>query len=356
MIRSRTKPLAAVMGLVFVVAVSACSGGVSTNGATGPAPTTPATAAPSTTAAPPPAKPSPGCGTSTTRAVDKEQRNLDVNGTDRFYLLTTPAAHDGKTPLPLVVDLHGLAEGAQVHTEMSKFGDEAKKEGFVVVFPNGMGSPVHWTAAGDPAANPDVAFLDKMLDTLGTDLCIDTSRVYSTGLSYGAIMSSYLTCVRADRFAAVAPVAGITVPPSGCTPSRPMPVLAFHGTADPILLFNGGVDLKALGPKTDDGATTTTKPADLNGPGYPANVAAWAARNGCKPTPTDTKVTPDVTRRVYDCPANAAVEFYIIAGGGHAWPGSAFSQSIAKVVGPTNMDINATDLIWQFFKRFSLPN
>jgi polyhydroxybutyrate depolymerase len=304
--------------------------------------------------------PSKGCGTSTAGASDQEQHNLTVAGVDRFYLLTTPAKHDGRTPLPLVVDFHGLSEGAQIHAKMTGFGALAQKQGFVVVFPNGTGTPVRWDANTTSNPNHDVEYVDRMLDEIGTNLCIDTSRVYATGLSYGAIMSSFLTCTRANRFAAVAPVAGITVPPDNCTPSRPMPVLSFHGTADPILNFNGGLGDSLSGilkGKVEEAATTptTAKPADLNGPGYPAAVKAWAARNGCGPDPVDTKVTDAVIHRVYPCPAGADVEFYIIVGGGHSWPGSEFSRSIGNIVGPTTFDVNATELAWQFFQRFQLP-
>ena len=114
----------------------------------------------------------------------------------------------------------------------------------MVAFPNGTGEPVKWDANPSSDPNQDLAYFDQLLDQLETDLCIDTSRVDVTGLSYGAIMTSFLTCVRTDDFAAVAPVAGITVP-ADCEPSRPMPVITFHGTADPILKFNGGVDLGA---------------------------------------------------------------------------------------------------------------
>lgn len=366
--RYMARAITAALAVALTVAAGACSSSVSTDSSSttdgspsgSAAGTTPGTADGATTGGTTPtsatgaAQPSPGCAgsTGTTPSVDAERRTLDVDGVERFYLLTTPEA-EASTPLPLVLDLHGLAEGAQVHTSMSDFGTLAKSEGFVVAFPNGTGEPVRWDAnpASDP--NQDLAYFDQLLERLEADLCIDTSRVYVTGLSYGAIMTSFLTCERADDFAAVAPVAGITVPESGCAPSRPMPVITFHGTADPILKFNGGVDLGAI--SGGDGATTTTVPADLSGPGYPAAVQAWAERNGCDPTPTDTDIGPDVVHRVYDCPPDAAVELYIVVGGGHAWPGSAFSASIENVVGPTTTTIVATDLIWQFFQRFQLP-
>lgn len=337
-------------------AIVSCSSGVTTGAgpSAGNAGTTPATGVATTAAAGAPPVASKGCSSTTAPAAeDKQKHVLTIAGADRYYLLTTPASADASKPLPLVVDFHGLSEGAEVHLEMTKFSEMGKTHGFVVATPNGQGQPVHWDASTASHPNQDVDFVDAFLNQIETEHCIDTSRVYATGLSYGAIMSSFLTCVRADRFAAVAPVAGITIH-KDCNPSRPMPVITFHGTADPILKFNGGVDLSGISAKPADGGTTTTVPADLNGPGYPTNVADWAKRNGCKSTSTDTKVTDSVIHRVYDCPDNAAVEFYIVVGGGHAWPGSEFSKSIERVVGPTTMEINADDLIWAFFQRFHL--
>lgn len=358
-----------------VLAAAACSSNVSTAGtattttSTAGAPSTSAaggtTTSPGTVPIDAPAtgaaKPSKGCGTSTVKALDNDERTLTVGGVERQYLLTTPPAHDGRTPLALVLDHHGLSEGMKVHTQMSGFGEVAKKEGFVVAFPQGAGVPVHWDIT-KAAPNNDLDFIDALIDTLGQQLCLDLSRVYSAGLSYGAIWSSFLTCHRADRFAAVGTVAGITMP-KDCNPTRPMPVIAFHGTADPILSFNGGTGsaLSTLFGKKDPNAPsttaapTTTVPPDLTGAGYPKNTADWAARNGCQATFEDTDVTANVIKRVYDCPAAASVEFYIIKGGGHAWPGSAFSAGIEKIVGPTTFDINASELIWKFFERFQLP-
>ena len=174
--------------------------------------------------------------------------------------------------MPLVVDFHGLAEGADIATAMSKFGELGLEEGFATVFPNGTGQPVRWeTTPGDPE-NPDLEFVGTMLEGVSEELCIDESRIYAAGLSMGGFMSSLVACEMSGRFAAVAPVAGLQFP-DGCNPGRPMPVLSFHGTADPILLFNGGVNTDALRPVLGgDGPTTTSTsvPTDLDGEGYPA--------------------------------------------------------------------------------------
>ena len=101
--------------------------------------------------------------------------------------------------------------------------------------------------------------------------------------------------------------------------------------------------------------TTTAPPADLDGEGYPAAVAAFAERNDCDPEPTDTDLSEAVLHRVYDCPPGADVEFMIIDGGGHSWPSSEFSRNIEAVVGPTTFDVDATRDSWEFLQRFHLP-
>ncbi len=293
-----------------------------------------------------------GCGSSEVASVVEEQRTLDVGGTERRYLLTVPSTHDGREPLPIVFDFHGLMEGSEIHAGMTEYSTLAEEEGFVAVFAHGTGEPVRWNANPDADQNIDLAFFDALVEQLGSELCIDMARVYSTGLSNGAMFTSTLVCERADVLAAAAPVAGITFY-DGCDPARPVPVVAFHGTEDPILLFNGGVDMSVIPGGDAGGGPATTAEADLDGEGYPAQVAALAESNGCDPSPIDTEVTAEVVHRVYDCPDGADVEFYIVIGGGHSWPGSEFSQSIADIVGYTTFDIDATRDAWEFMSRFT---
>jgi len=236
---------------------------------------------------------------------------------------------------------------------MTGFGPYAAEHDFIAVFPHGSGEPVKWEIALDRKGNPDLVFLDAMLDQLEAERCVDTSRVYATGLSYGAIMSSTIGCVMTDRFAAIAPVDGLTLP-EGCDPERPIPVLTFHGTKDPILLFNGGV--ANLGGILGGEEERTEPPeADLNGEGYPATAAAWSEQNGCTGDPIDTERTDTVIERTWECDAAAPVVFEIMVGAGHSWPGSEFSQKIGDIIGPTDTTIDGTDLIWRFFQRFQLP-
>jgi polyhydroxybutyrate depolymerase len=294
--------------------------------------------------------PTPGCATSAAGPAWEEERFIDVGGTPRSFLITVPGSHDGSRPLPVVFSFHGLYEGARVHTQMSEWSGIAEREGFVVVFPHGRFDPVRWDA--DPVSDPneDIRFVEAILERLGDELCLDQRRVYASGLSYGAFMTSLVACKLSARFAAVAPVAGVRLA-EPCDGQRPVPLVTFHGTDDAIVLFNGGFGAIPVGGETP----TAPPPADLDGPGTPAYVAGWAERNGCDPDPTDTQTSAEILHRVYDCPDGADVEFFIVLGGGHTWPGSEFSRAIESIVGHTTFDIHASEEAWRFFTRFALP-
>ncbi len=297
-----------------------------------------------------------GCSRPVPPEVTGQVRTISVGGVARSYLLFTPPPGRRHAPLPLVLDLHGLGEGDQIHAITTMFGQLGQRDHFVTVFPEGTGSPVGWDHSATSVPNPDLEYLSALLNSLESTYCIDTSRVYASGLSDGALMVSLLACTMSNRFAALAAVSGLVLP-SPCRPARRVPIVAFHGTADPILYFNGGVGTAELNHLLSGGppVSTTTVPTRLNGPGVPATVRAWAVRDGCRRRPSDTRVARQVILRTYRCPPGVAVAFYIIVGGGHAWPGSVFSEKVASVTGPTTFEINATAVIWRFFERYRLP-
>jgi polyhydroxybutyrate depolymerase len=299
--------------------------------------------------------PSSGCGQASTSAEPVTVQKEYLDDSDRWFLLTTPPDVTADDPVPLVLDFHGLAEGAEIHSQVSNFGPFAQEHGFIVVQPQGEGSPVRWIVEPSLETNTDLQYTSDLLDQLEAEHCIDTSRIYATGLSNGAFMSSVLGCTMADRIAAIAPVAGL-IRPSACDPSRPVPVLTFHGTEDPILLFNGGVGnrLNNILSGSKEEEPPLPEP-DLDGPGYPTAAQDWAEGNGCSGDGTDSELTETVTARVWDCPADGPVEFLIIDGGGHSWPGSSMSLGGDKIVGRTDKTIDADELIWAFFQRFQLP-
>jgi polyhydroxybutyrate depolymerase len=368
--------MATMLGLVVVTSI-VCAGCMSSSDAT-PLPSQAGRAAPGRTVsitgrAP---VPSSGCASPQGASVTNQLQGLFVNGTARWYLLTTPSpgapsptagatAPPGSAPpspapvpRPLVLDFHGLAEGAALHSELSGFGTLGQQDGFVVAFPEGIDDPVRWDTADLGPSNPDLQYVAALLDALESNLCIDTSRVYASGFSDGAYMVSLLACTMANRFTAIGAVSGLQLP-SHCAASRRMPVITFHGTADPILYFNGGVDSANLdellgGGQSVPAPTAASEPADLDGPGVPSNVRAWAARDGCGTDPTDAVLSSQVILRHYLCPARTGVEFYIIVGGGHTWPGTEVDEAPSADVGMTTSQIDATTVMWSFFRQFRL--
>jgi polyhydroxybutyrate depolymerase len=334
-----------------LIACACSQSATSTKGTIAPHASTPANATAALHA-----RPSPGCTSSTRSEVTLARRTVTVDGTQRWFLISTPPGASATRPTPVVLDFHGLAEGAEIEAETTQFSPLGQKDGFISVFPEGTGNPVSWNTSADTRTNHDLAFVSDMLDQIEATECVDETSIYATGLSDGAFMTSTLACAMSNRIAAFAPVSGVqlAIP---CAAKRRVPILAFHGTADPILYFNGGVGVGVLKHAlTGKGAapSISVPAAKLDGPGYPATVAAWAKRDGCGSVPVDTKVTPHVIQRVYRCPPGTAVEFYIVLGGGHAWPGSEFSEKIAAITGPTTFEIDASEIIWAFFERFHL--
>jgi polyhydroxybutyrate depolymerase len=239
---------------------------------------------------------------------------------------------------------------------MSALGPFGDTHHFVTITPQGSGTSVPRWDTGLHSA--DVKYIGDLLDEVERTVCVDEHRVFVTGLSNGAFMTSAVACKYADRIAAAAPVAGIR-DIAGCKPARPVPVIAFHGTADPYVSYNGGLGEKAAELPAGDGSGKTLGQIGAvnpkqKGATIPQITAAWAKRNGCTTRPTSTTVAADVTLIRFPCPHGDEAELYRITGGGHTWPGSAFSKAIASAVGYTTFSISADDLMWKFFEDHPL--
>ena len=166
-------------------------------------------------------------------------------GQHRTYLLYVPASYDPATPMPLVISMHGFAEWPAHQMQISGWNKLADEYGFIVVYPSGSGFPRRWLASGrvGDSSDPmlDVIFISDLIDELKRQYNIEPARVYANGLSNGGGMSFLLGCKLSDRITAVGSVSGAYLfPLDGCKPSRPVPMIAFHGTADPIVPYQGG--------------------------------------------------------------------------------------------------------------------
>jgi polyhydroxybutyrate depolymerase len=265
---------------------------------------------------------------------------FDFEGEERTYVLHIPPAYEGDAAVPLVLNLHGLGSNAQEQDRYSRLPAKADEEGFILVTPQGQGPIGFWNISpGTAGFANDVAFLTGLLDALEEQLCSDPARVYSTGISNGGLMSARLGCDLSERIAAFASVAGITFA-NDCAPAGPVSVLAFHGAADPIIPFEGGpLGIEAL--------------RNLSFPAVRESVGKWAAHDGCEGAPAEDQVSEHVTlERYVGCAGGADVELYVVDGGGHTWPGAAVD---APSLGATTREINATDLLWEFFAAHPKP-
>jgi polyhydroxybutyrate depolymerase len=277
-------------------------------------------------------------------------------GLQGTYLRHVPEAHDGATPVPVVIDLHGYSSPLSAQELMSGLAAYGMTEGFVTILPQ-IARPVpRWDTA---LGSDDIEFVAAVLDEVERSLCVDPQRVYVAGMSNGAFMTSAIACDLADRVAAVAPVAGLR-DIEGCDPARPVPVIAFHGTDDQFVAYDGGLGPAVANLPSPDGTGTLgdmVGTAALPGGGAPVPemASAWALRNGCQPAPVEEPVAADVALLRFTCPAGAEVELYRVDGGGHSWPGSVFSAAIPDVVGATSASVSATELIWAFFDAHPLP-
>ncbi len=276
-------------------------------------------------------------------------RQFTAAGRSGTYIQDIPSAAD--RPLPLVFDLHGYLELAVLQHEGSGLGPYGDSHGFTTITPQ-IDEP-GWPRWDFSPNSADVSYLSELMSHVEATSCIDLRRVYVAGLSMGAFTASSLACQLSDRIAAIGPVAGLQ-DFTWCRTMRPVPVVAFHGTADPLVAYAGGQGANARYLPAPDGGSSS---GPRNGPGptdIPGNAAAWAHRNGCTGQPRRRDVAADVTLTTYQCPANATVELYTVLGGGHTWPGHASIVSPTPLVGSTTTSIDATAAMWEFFQAHPL--
>jgi polyhydroxybutyrate depolymerase len=287
-----------------------------------------------------PARRASGCGSPAAAGTTTE--TIDVQGVPRQYRLAVPENLTGKRPRPLILNFHGGGAnsndvGQAVYSQLEEKGP---RRGFVVITPN-AGAPFFWDKPElnfFEASDANLAFTRALIENAEASLCIDTHRVYATGFSEGAGMSAYLGCKLSRQLAAIAPVAGVNVA-GPCPHGKSMSVVTFHGTADAT--YGGGPGVIRVRPDRDLHPVETA-------------VQAWARRAGCRTKPASQAIGAEVRRIAYrGCARGADVVLYAVTGGGHTWPGSSID---VPMNGHTTQDINAADLILDFFSHHPPPS
>lgn len=268
--------------------------------------------------------------------------SIKSGGIVRSYLVHVPARKASQA-LPLVLVLHGGGGNGAGMRSLTGTDSSADTAGFIAVYPDGMRknwSDGRGTTDSEKAGVNDVAFLSSLVGKLSSELNTDPKRIYATGISNGGFMSVRLACDASSVFVAVV----ATIPENvraNCKPSRAVPFMLIHGTADKIVPESGGTMTKG-----DGGVIASTS----------QTVNLWRDLNKCSSGTVKTEINPAndgtsiVLERYTGCASGSEVAFYEVTNGGHTWPGgSSFLPEF--LIGKTSRDLNASETISVFFKN-----
>jgi polyhydroxybutyrate depolymerase len=284
------------------------------------------------------------------RSSQDDMQALFHDGLQRSYLLRLPPSlpTDGRR-LPLVIVLHGGGGNAAIAEAMTGFTEVGRRDGFIVVYPQGSGRRddvlLTWNArhccghAMDQGVD-DVGFIRDLIDLLKTRYPIDPRRVYATGMSNGGMMAHRLGIELADRIAAIAPVVA-TVFGDESTPAVSVSALMINGALDQHVPVGGGAPGGRFSRAWDG---TPTRPTMQQ-------AQFWAAVDHCTVPPRYDRSTP-IEHWAYACPGGRAVELYLLGDSGHAWPGG---QRGSRRGDTPSTALDASTVIWKFFATHPKP-
>jgi poly(3-hydroxybutyrate) depolymerase len=260
-----------------------------------------------------------GCGAPLPAACNNTTTGscqLDVNGKTREYFVVLPTGYDNSAPAPVVFAYHGLGGTAAslLPTGSGRggyalYGVQPGLPNAVFVVPQGLAGSDGGTDYGWPnTGGQDINFVKAMLTWLETNLCVDKARYFSTGMSYGGMMSENIACQLPDLFRAIGSMAGSLFGGGRSCTGGPIAAWITHGDADTTVDISGDITARDMIIKNNGCDTTNTSTVTLTDRTY-----------------------GDVTCTVYDqCTAgNYPVIWCPVAGMGHAIPSFAGTE-IAK--------------------------
>lgn len=245
----------------------------------------------------------------------------------RTYHVHVPPGYDPSVPSPVVFNLHGYGSQASEEMLFSDMNTYADDLGYIVVYPEGYENS--WNGGlccGDALLEDvdDVGFIRAVVQDVSTRLCVDPERIYASGMSNGGFMSYRLACEASDLFAGAAPVAG-ALGVGDCSPDRPIPLMAYHGTVDSRVDYSDGE----------------------------ASFHAFAVLSGCTGDPVRTMHETSYCDVYEDCDGGVQVGLCTLDGMDHCWPGGPTPRFICEtVIGDYSEDINANVHMWEFFQQF----
>jgi polyhydroxybutyrate depolymerase len=289
-------------------------------------------------------------------APGNHNESLDIgtgaNKLTRTFIVHVPPRFDGKSKVPVVFMLHGAGGSGANAIPQTGWDAKADREGFIAVFPDG--TPPHPMLPARFLVNPriwndgsgrgsagvqkidDLGFISAMIDYLEARYSADPARIYCTGFSNGASMTFAVGLMLSNRFAAVAPVSG-HLWYTGKELAYPVPLMFIIGTEDPLNPIAGGEvklpwEVQQYHPPVAD------------------SLKEWERMLGCGPQVTTARERNGVNEVAYNqCAKGGEVVYYTVKGLGHIWPGGT-NRLPEKWVGKPSNALNATDVIWDFFK------
>lgn len=287
-------------------------------------------------------------------------RELHFQSRKRFYEIHIPPQYVQSNPTPVVLVFHGGGghpAAIRYETGMDAVADKA---GFIAIYPAGTNNRLLlrdrlllWNDGrphkdGSYSKVDDVGFVKALLDDVSKLFNIDQKRIYAAGFSNGAQFIYRLANQLSNRLAAIAAVAGQrAVDELFAPPSRPISIMQFAGLKDTVGPYYGG------NPSSGEAAFIT------NLKSITETIPSWVKFNGCPAEPSSTRrIGNAVETRYGPGKDNTEVILWTLEDGGHTWPGGKVMPNVEKLglgkMGKINQDINASELIWEFFERHKL--
>ena len=283
-----------------------------------------------------------------------DQRMVIHEGVEREYIIHVPKNLTEDFPIVFVIHGYtGSAEGIAAYTGMNSI---AEREGFIAVYPQGTIDSNGNTffnvgyEFNDESPINDVSFIRELVRSISQEFNLKRKKAFATGMSNGGDMSYLLACTSSDLFKAVAPVAGVLMKglKDSCELSSPVPIFEIHGTADKISLFEG----------------------DMNNEGgwgayydLPSTIDFFAERYQLTNKSVKQMISKEsgadydiFFERHWSDDLEEEVWMYRIEDGRHVWPGiklNWWNNPLAWFYfGSGNKDINASEEVWAFFKKY----
>jgi poly(hydroxyalkanoate) depolymerase family esterase len=276
----------------------------------------------------------------------------------RDYRLYVPSGYRAGMPAPLVVMLHGCAVTAEQMDAATAYSVLAEARGFLVVYPiqSIVANPSlcwNWFLSQDQSrGGGEPSLIAGIVQQIGNGWSVDAKRVYVIGGSAGGAMAVIMGASYPDVFAAIGVVAGCEYGGVPCGPlggpdpttqgglaykammtsARPVAAVVFHGDADVVAAPINGDQVVQQWIATDDYADDGAHDGSV--PTTPASTMTLMAPGG-----------RSYDRKQFDDRVGALlIDYYVVHGAGHAWPGGPASSSYTDPMGP-----GATAISYDFF-------